>query len=134
VRLSLTKLWAHHLNVIICENEYLIDFASYSSNHTRLVTNHLEIGKLLLVPGPYSSSVSKKFYLDLNVRLWRIPTMSYRMKMSTDASFIGLPMSTTRFIQISSIDSSLSMLWSLYPSQLVSTINFHLLIYILVHG
>ncbi len=119
VGLSLTKLLTERPNVTIRQNEYFIDLTSYSSNHSRLITNRgsLRARKLLLIPGTHVNNVLKKLNLNVKARHYEVPTMLYRVKTSanvqlppwsTGTSLIGLPMARGDFIQISSAITSSS--------------------------
>ncbi|CAF3325342.1 unnamed protein product [Rotaria sp. Silwood2] len=119
-------------NVVTRSNEYFVGLdtrVSNSADHVRLITNRgsLNASRLVLIPGPNGNNVSKKFNFHLNLRLWELPTITYRAKTSSfrqlptwayDKSFIGLPLMASNDVRISPAVSSISTQLFTDPNQL----------------
>ncbi|CAF1096793.1 unnamed protein product [Didymodactylos carnosus] len=90
--LTLVQLISVNKNITIREDEQFLYF-NYTDTTTkdiRIITNRgslLAKQKVLFVPGPYAKSVSNKLGFDLNMSMWELPSMYFRLRSATSKNF-----------------------------------------------
>lgn len=78
--ISLLRLVNQNPNISIRQNEEFLSL-QLLDNKTQLVTDRgilYASGKVLFIPGPYAKNISKILNLNLNIKLWELPTYYFR--------------------------------------------------------
>jgi glycine/D-amino acid oxidase-like deaminating enzyme len=84
-----TTIETQYKNILIRENESFLDLdqtvLDRPNDYVRLRTNRgsLQAKRVVFVPGPYAKNISNTLGFDLNITMWELPTLYFRLNSPT---------------------------------------------------